>query len=425
MKSSLRLICALSVLMWIAPNLCLASNWERIQPEDTVTIIHPSGEQETVTPSCALQTIDTPYGTLPNDFAFFFEQGESDNLLIYFNGGGACWNDATCLVSLALAFDDDALSNPTYNPSMYDENDPEVAGGIFSDSDENPFKTWSKVFIPYCTGDLHLGSKETSYTDTTGLVTGYPGTPVTFQHRGYDNAMAVREWLKQKLSNDLDPKHILMSGSSAGGYGATFNFPHFQEITNIKINLLSDGAMGIVSSGFVNQLLDFNGNWGIENTLARNFHPLIGRFSAHSLNKQVFIRLAYQYPWNRFAQYTTGTDIIQMQFLKITDQIDNGNLNPSTWGLGETDYNYIIPWQIIMNSSVHLLSAFTWNYQFYVGEGTCHTIMTDFCEQNAFPVSSPSPFYNEQSAKNIVFRDWLYDFATQRRFREKSVAYYH
>ena len=91
----------------------------------------------------------------------------------------------------------------------------------------------------------------------------------------------------------------------------------------------------------------------------------------------------------------------------------------------KSDLGYILGWQLQANASLHALSAFTWNYQFYLGEGTCHMVLNDFCEDNAFPVSSPSPFYNEQSARGISFNEWLHTFATSRRFRENSAAYYH
>ena len=97
-----------------------------------------------------------------------------------------CWNDATCVASLALANVPD--DRPTYNPSVLQENSPVDAGGVFDDDNRrNPFKDWSKVFIPYCTGDLHAGSSEVAYTDVDGSITGFPGAPVTVKHKGYDN----------------------------------------------------------------------------------------------------------------------------------------------------------------------------------------------------------------------------------------------
>tara|TARA_B100000073_G_scaffold177819_1_gene147222 strand:- start:927 stop:2210 length:1284 start_codon:yes stop_codon:yes gene_type:complete len=403
------------------------AQWEQITPENEVVVSVPGGGEKTVYPSCSLPALPGPEGLAPNPFSFYFEQGESDNLLIYFNGGGACWDSATCLASMQLEFDDNPMSRATYNPSAVIENTPFISGGIFEDTQENPFQTWSKVFIPYCTGDLHLGSKDTQYVDELGIVTGLPGAEVTLKHRGHDNALVVMQWIKEKLNNDdFSPNKVLLSGSSAGGYGATFNFPYFQSLFGrTKVALFADASLGVISRGFTQTVLNYQGPWGIEDTLPRNFQSLIGNFNHLTLNKQVMLRLAYQYPWNRFAQYSTGTDIVQIQFSKISDQVSRGNLDPTTWGVTESDLGYILGWQLQANASLHALSAFTWNYQFYLGEGTCHMVLNDFCEDNAFPVSSPSPFYNEQSARGISFNEWLHTFATSRRFRENSAAYYH
>lgn len=410
---------------FILPTVAYAQ-WEQITPPTEMHVSLPSGEQKTITPACALPALATEQGIVPNPFSFYFEQGESDNLLIYFNGGGACWDGATCLASLQLEFDADPLSRAAFNPSAVVENTPFISGGIFEDTEENPFQSWSKVFIPYCTGDLHIGSQDTPYTDTLGLVSGQPGAEVVIKHRGHDNALAVMDWIKQKLdSQALSPNKVLLSGSSAGGYGATFNFPIIQQLFGrTKVALFADASMGVISKGFTQSVLNYAGPWGIEDTLPRNFQSLIGNFNHLTLNKQVMLRLAYQYPWNRFAQYSTGTDIVQIQFLKISDQVAKGNLDPTTWGVTEDDFIYIFGWQIQSYTSLNALSAFTWNYQFYLGEGTCHMVLNDFCEDNAFPVSSPSPFYNEASAQGVQFKDWLHHFATARRFRENSVAYY-
>ncbi|MEI8650447.1 hypothetical protein P4S73_25335 [Paraglaciecola sp. Hal342] len=108
-------------------------------------IIDPSGQSKTITSSCAFDTVPNPLDGTPldNSFQFYFKQGKSKNVLVYFNGGGSCWNDATCVASLALeAVEGD---RPTYNPSILQENSPVDAGGVFDDSNRrNPFKDWSK-----------------------------------------------------------------------------------------------------------------------------------------------------------------------------------------------------------------------------------------------------------------------------------------
>src|SRR5258706_6907365 len=37
-----------------------------------------------------------------SEFAIFVKKGNSDNLIIHFSGGGACWDDPTCAKPISL-----------------------------------------------------------------------------------------------------------------------------------------------------------------------------------------------------------------------------------------------------------------------------------------------------------------------------------
>ena len=41
-------------------------------------------------------------------------------------------------------------------------------GGIGSDAEENPFKDWTKIVVPYASGDFHSGTGEYHYKDSNG-----------------------------------------------------------------------------------------------------------------------------------------------------------------------------------------------------------------------------------------------------------------
>src|SRR5262245_23587859 len=101
-------------------------------------------------------------------YSFFVHQGDRRNLLIYFQGGGACWNDATCNPRLGL-----------FRPNLK-QVDPVNERGIFDFANaENPFRDYFVVFVPYCTGDVHLGNRTAKYL---------PEKP-ELHHRGFNNAM--------------------------------------------------------------------------------------------------------------------------------------------------------------------------------------------------------------------------------------------
>ena len=84
--------------------------------------------------------------------------------------------------------------------------------GIFKRSDPtNPVAKWNMIFIPYCTGDIHSGSRK----DVT--VKDVPGTQ---QFVGYLN---YGLFLNSFGPTFKDSEKVLLTGSSAGGFGSLFN----------------------------------------------------------------------------------------------------------------------------------------------------------------------------------------------------------
>jgi hypothetical protein len=407
------------LLLLCSTHLVAKTSWQEIPVNTEIKIVNDDGTPTTINPACAVDTVSNPTTGEPidNSFRFYFKKGKSKNLLVFFNGGGACWNDATCITSLALG------DRPTYNPSILNENSPIGAGGIFDDKNKkNPFRHWNKVFIPYCSGDIHIGSSDQLYTDKTGLITGQPNTPILIKHHGFDNFMAVREWLKTKFKTKKHKiKKLMVTGSSAGAYGASLNFPYLQSaFPKVDATLFSDAAEAVVTDGFLQSTFTNNSIWQVEKTLPQIFNNALGTFSADSFNIDIITKLSEAYPNSRFAQYTTKSDVVQVQFLKIMDQLDMGNDNPLTWGLTEEDFVYFYEWNLRMETSLTYLSEITDNYQYYIGKGDIHTILTD-----AFATPEiPHPFYNESSAQGVKFTKWLAKFGkSKKKFKEFSVKF--
>jgi hypothetical protein len=141
-----------------------------------------------------------------------YKSSKSDNVLVFLNGGGACWDYTTCYQLKIAArgpfqkpqFDQFAAGSPT--GTVFDRAEP-----------MNPFKDWSFVFIPYCTGDVHAGNNVMMYTQ--GNVTN------TYHHAGHANVLA---YLKRLGPTFPTPGKLVVSGSSAGGYGSLLNYPYFR-----------------------------------------------------------------------------------------------------------------------------------------------------------------------------------------------------
>lgn len=86
-----------------------------------------------------------------SDYKFYFKKG-SENLLIFFSGGGACWDYDTC-----------NSHNKSYPIKTYENktdlkyNKPGHWKGLLDlDNSNNPIKDWSILFLPYCSADLHI-----------------------------------------------------------------------------------------------------------------------------------------------------------------------------------------------------------------------------------------------------------------------------
>lgn len=138
-------------------------------------------------------------------YAIYVRRGSSNNLLIHFAGGGACWDAETCARPISL-IDLDGY----YFVNLLDERRA-ILDGIFSTQNPaNALRDWSVVYIPYCTADFHLGN-------TTGVFTDAAGQTETIYFNGQKNTQAALAFAAQ---NFAQPQQILLSGDSAGGFAA-------------------------------------------------------------------------------------------------------------------------------------------------------------------------------------------------------------
>jgi len=128
--------------------------------------------------------------------AHFLERvADPSHVVLYFEGGGACFSKATC--------DFDGPEKSYISESFVTTEMLADRGGMFDFAQpDNPLADYSFVYVPYCTGDVHLGNKETTYGD--GL---------TVQHRGYPNGLLALDHLAATYP---DAETVVVAGSSAG-----------------------------------------------------------------------------------------------------------------------------------------------------------------------------------------------------------------
>lgn len=387
-----------------------SAGWKKIAvAPGTYRTTDGNGAAREISPSCSggpVCTIDATTGkptcrTGDKQFSFYFKPGKEKKLLVYFDGGGACWDSNTCVTGQQTQI-------PAYVPELQKTLRKE---GLFDTNNRNnPYRNWSMAVIPYCTGDIHWGSKDQDYTDFTGAVTGVPGGTVTLHHRGFDNFLYVRDWLMHRYVGEAEKnrphafehgrKHqgktiekLLVTGSSAGGYGAVFAYPHLkQAFPEADGYLLSDGSMGVLSETLMQQAFrQPEDRWGAAGNLVTAIPGMerVLSLPTELLSQGYFSALAEYYPRDRFSQYTTLFDFIQALFYNISLNQDNipawAAVSPQVYGAWS---NQAVA--KAFDTSMHP------NYRFYVAGGCNHTVLR-----------FDDDFYKKQSAQSVSFLSWF------------------
>jgi Pectinacetylesterase len=140
---------------------------------------------------------DGPICIAGTPYSIFSRAGDPSKLLIFEQGGGACWQDF-------------------YNCNITVENNPlppipsvDAVGLWNHDNPGNPFADYSVVYMPYCDGSVFSGDNDVADPN-------FPFGPVR-HHRGMRNQSAGVDLAKALFPN---AEQITVAGPSAGGVGA-------------------------------------------------------------------------------------------------------------------------------------------------------------------------------------------------------------
>ena len=144
-------------------------------------------------------TGDGPLCIAGTPYSVFTKAKDPKKLLVFMQGGGACWQDFYFCNILAE-----------------DQKPPPPPIGIWSDTSdfnagdlENPLADYSVVYMPYCDGSVFTGDRDVEDAN-------FPFGAVRY-HRGLENASAGVDMAKAMFP---DAKRIVVAGASAGGVGA-------------------------------------------------------------------------------------------------------------------------------------------------------------------------------------------------------------
>jgi cysteine-rich repeat protein len=205
-------------------------------PADGVPIDAPNGVWTYVPIVGSLCRDGSPTGIMVNPSSV------SDRVMIFLAGGGACFNYFSCIAG---------------NPDSFNPADFEGTTGVFDRANpDNPVRGFSFVYVPYCTGDVHLG----------GTAAKVPGLSGMQEFRGYGN---VRRALERIAPTFKDATEVLLTGVSGGGFGAAGNFEQVQRaFQDVPVVLLDDSGPPMGTDQIPSCLQDeWREMWGLDATV--------------------------------------------------------------------------------------------------------------------------------------------------------------
>ncbi len=151
-----------------------------------------------------------------------FRKGTENKVLIEFFGGGVSLDPYTASRGNSLVekggFYADNAKNQDFIATL----------GIGRTQEDNPFRDWTLIVLPYATGDFHCGTNDYPYT-------GLDGKQHILHHHGYTNYSMLLERLLPYLGT---PDQLVITGSSAGGWATSIladdvisHFPGTENVT--------------------------------------------------------------------------------------------------------------------------------------------------------------------------------------------------
>ena len=264
---------------------------------------------------------------------FYVNRAQSPNMLFRMEEGGACWNFETCTETSTGPEKGLGGFNPRGIPAHYMD-------GTFQERTKTSFGTplmirlgfghwlfgeppivtqkWTQVFVPYCTGDIHMGSGIQRYPTRTG------SGLVREQHfNGVRNIQAVTKWL---VDNGLGkPDRLLVYGISAGGYGTLGNYASIRNTLQPQqySSLLNDAGTTFItpfnadpathpSVGLYKKVHDEWNMLAPDGMIAQN-SKLLKNYDPSNMGS-VYVALSTTFPHDRFGYSTYQQDKIEAAY---------------------------------------------------------------------------------------------------------------
>jgi hypothetical protein len=323
----------------------------RIALDTTVAPHLESTAYETISPTGTTTYLGkdlTPVCMEGSPYHFFARRGTVNKLVMYYQGGGACWEGLTCSVPVCNANVDPETDNPT------------GFGSGFADRDnpDNPFRDWHTVYVSYCSCDVHYGDSAQDYPFGAGTV--------HVEHRGFHNAGVAEKWAREHFT---DPEVVFVTGSSAGAYGAWFHGVLLQDVWPAsQFHVLADAGNGVITQEFLDGPFS---NWNFEGNLPDDIPGVREALDDGAGIPGYTEAVAQHFPRTNWAHYSTAYDGGtggQTGFYNIMLH-DNDPIAALSWWEASCAFN-----EAMRQQAIETAMTIPDNYRYYIGSGSRHTM---------------------------------------------------
>jgi hypothetical protein len=308
-------------------------------------------------------------------YTYWTRTADPEKVVLFFQGGGACFSADGCAEGsdqyTQVASGDEVTGNAESEPSgIFDLNNP-----------DNPFRDYSFVYVPYCTGDLHLGDAVHDY-----------GDGVEINHKGYVNARAAYDTLLEEFG---DADEVFVTGSSAGGVPAPlFGGLLADDLPDAEVSVLADASGAYPSDPVINEAI--GSLWGAFDNVP-DWPENEGLTAADYGVPDLFIQSGLHDPDLRLARYDTAYDEVQADFsqlagfggddlkVTITDNeayIEDGGVDVASF-LAPGEVHTILGRPELYTLEVDGVRLLDWLTEYAAGEDVPDVACTGDCERPA------------------------------------------
>ena len=295
----------------------------------------------------------------------------STKLVVFLDGGGACFNGLTCNQNPDSYSKEDFLKGIVSNKSLL----------INRSSNENQFKDWNLVFVPYATGDVHSGTNSSGNVPNNG--------PKNQNMVGFNNFTIVLEDLKDYFDSNGTITELVFMGSSAGGYGVLSNTFQLTDILakNIPTTVIVDAAPVFMDKSILSPCLfdiwNSDSLWNINSAYPQDLDETVQNDYDFDIQK-LYEYLSLKLPNVNFGLLSYFGDSVIRSFYSFGQ---NNCAYPPTSMISVDDYK-----AGLLDLKTSVLDDLE-NWRVFYANGIEHTFLSD-------------PNF-DQTVKNTKLNDWI------------------